>query len=249
MRQTLLTIVALMVIISGCKKDEGEGGYATISGKLYGANAYHPELAVSSDDGLPKEDVFIVYGDESVAGDKVETNADGSFEFRYLTKGKYTIYAYSLDTSLADPDGKVMIAKTIEITERKQAAVVENFVVYKDADDDGTCTITGNIHGRNYNGSYTTLQGEGPAQDVDVYINYGTSTGYHDHVKTDANGNYRFTGLRKGTYHIYTFSDVPVVATAAVPDSSPTGSKDVFIDVSVSQNRIEVQAPQLTVNL
>jgi hypothetical protein len=231
-----------------CKKNEGEGGYATIKGRVLAANAYSPAIGLGADDGAPKEDVYIIYGDETVAGDKVETSADGTFEFRYLTKGKYTIYSYSRDTSLADPNGKVMISKPIEIDDRKEIQEIE-LIIYKDADDDGTITITGNIHGRNYNGSFTSLQGEGNAQDVDVYINYGTSTGYHDHVKTDANGNYMFSGLRKGTYRIYTFSDVPVVATSIVPQSSPTGSMEVSTTITATENNKEVIASPLTINL
>ena len=43
----------------------------------------------------PKIDVYIIYGDNVTYGDDQKTNYDGSYEFRYLRKGGYKIYAYT----------------------------------------------------------------------------------------------------------------------------------------------------------
>ncbi|MEZ4798864.1 MAG: hypothetical protein R2809_03610 [Flavobacteriales bacterium] len=96
----LATIVA-MVFIASCTKEEGEGGYATIKGKinkdyrLIPANSATYQYTVAAAD----EDVYIVYGDNVSPSDRIWTNYDGEFEFKNLRKGNYTIYVYSEDTT------------------------------------------------------------------------------------------------------------------------------------------------------
>jgi hypothetical protein len=98
----LMQMISIFLLYSACKKEAGEGGYATIKGKLYSGNAYSPKTAVSGDDVAVEEDVYIFYGNETVASDKITTAADGSFEFRFLQKGTYHLSAYSRDTTLVD---------------------------------------------------------------------------------------------------------------------------------------------------
>jgi hypothetical protein len=94
-----LVIIALGVLtLAACKKTEGQGGRASITGKiaiqqkLYVNGTYQETVNL---DGA-KEDVYIVYGtDDAIYDDKVECNYDGSFKFNYLEPGTYTIYAYN----------------------------------------------------------------------------------------------------------------------------------------------------------
>ena len=47
------------------------------------------------------ERVYIVYGDEESYGEYVRTDEDGFYQFKDLTKGNYSVYTYSADTSTA----------------------------------------------------------------------------------------------------------------------------------------------------
>ena len=94
----VLFVVAATLLLNSCKKYEGEGGKGSITGKI----AIDEKLYVSSNysetisyDGA-EEDVYIVYGtDDLIQDDKVSCNYDGTFTFKYLQPGTYTIYAYS----------------------------------------------------------------------------------------------------------------------------------------------------------
>lgn len=93
-------IFGLLISLSlfGCRKFEGEGGRASISGKIL----VHERLYINGicTDTVTyvgsKEDVYIIYGDDDMMyDDKIDASLDGSFKFSYLQPGTYTIYAYS----------------------------------------------------------------------------------------------------------------------------------------------------------
>jgi hypothetical protein len=94
----IMIIAASSLLLNSCKKYEGEGGKSSITGKI----AIDEKLYVNSNysetisyDGA-EEDVYIVYGtDDLIQDDKVSCNYDGTFTFKYLQPGMYTIYAYS----------------------------------------------------------------------------------------------------------------------------------------------------------
>src|ERR1051325_3619038 len=87
--------LSLIIAFSSCKKGPGQGGRATIKGKVYTVN-YNSAMTAALDSGyLGAQKVYIIYGDEAVVGDNVDTDNNGSFEFPYLRKGKYTVYTYS----------------------------------------------------------------------------------------------------------------------------------------------------------
>jgi hypothetical protein len=76
-----------------------------------------------------KVDVYIIYGDEAYFGDDVETNYDGTYEFRYLRKGKYTIFAYSdCDTCLGK---KKAVFINTEITKNNSLVKLDDLVIIK----------------------------------------------------------------------------------------------------------------------
>jgi hypothetical protein len=83
----------------GCKKAPGEGGFASIQGKLYVKN-YDPTFTVkTSEHYLPGETVYIIYGEGTEVGNTVKTSYDGSFIFNFLQKGKYKVYALGKDST------------------------------------------------------------------------------------------------------------------------------------------------------
>lgn len=116
--------LALLFVISSCKKPAGEGGNSTIMGKVHITN-WNATFTVINDDYPGADvDVYIIYGDELTYGNKVKTGPDGVFEFKYLRKGSYKVYVYSkdkeayLDGNSNPPDMAVYASG--EITKKKQ---------------------------------------------------------------------------------------------------------------------------------
>lgn len=130
MRIKLLLMFSFSFLIFSCKKEEGEGGMATIKGNIWVRDwDKNFNLMMYEYPGLD-EDVFIVYGDQVGYGDKLSTDLNGNFEFKYLRKGTYTIYALS-DTL---PSANVSyiqfpVAVKIEISEKKQVIDIGKLTV------------------------------------------------------------------------------------------------------------------------
>jgi hypothetical protein len=122
-------VLAVLIIFSACKKEPGPGGQASVQGKLlvksYNSNCSNtPEIYYGID-----EDVFIIYGDEQVAGERVRTGPDGTFRFDYLQKGDYTVYALSEDC--AAPGDLTTVKQQVTITDRKQQLVLPDIEVIR----------------------------------------------------------------------------------------------------------------------
>jgi hypothetical protein len=123
-------VMALSLV--ACKKIEGEGGTGSITGKvmidqkLY-VNGTYSET-INHEGAL--EDVYIVYGDDDlIYDDKVECNYDGTFKFKYLQPGTYTIFAYNevfhTGSNLTNNDDDYytneVVKQTIEIGKKENA--------------------------------------------------------------------------------------------------------------------------------
>jgi hypothetical protein len=114
------SILLLALALFGCQKTEGPGGQAMVHGKIY-AKEYNASFTQLVDEYYASEkDVYIMYGDHEVYDDDMKTNFDGTFEFKYLTKGKYTIFVYSKDSTFSVPGGSEPIFMEFEITDKKE---------------------------------------------------------------------------------------------------------------------------------
>ena len=108
-------LVFTIFLFNSCKKDPGSGGSSSISGKVY-VKDYNSTFTVLQDEYYGQEiDVYILYGDDKSVGDRVRTSYDGTFEFKYLRKGTYHVFAYSKDSTL-QTNALIPIVKDIEIT-------------------------------------------------------------------------------------------------------------------------------------
>lgn len=122
-------------ILQSCHKEPGIGGEANIYGKVY-YKRYNSTFTTLINEGyLSDTYVYIVYGDNINYGQRLKTNYKGEFEFKYLYKGKYTLYTYGLD-SLAIVSGQLPITekatiKTVDITERREQKKLDDFIVFK----------------------------------------------------------------------------------------------------------------------
>lgn len=124
-------LAALAVLVTACEKPEGEGGNSTIKGKVFIRDYNSAFTLLEASYYAEEERVYIVYGDHDVYDDDFRTHYDGGYEFRYLRKGTYTIYAYSDDSTFQSPSGQIPVMKTVEITENNQTVWVDDLILLK----------------------------------------------------------------------------------------------------------------------
>ncbi len=108
------SIIAMALFLSACTKNEGVGGSSIIKGKItetkYNASGNATATYAASD-----FDVYIIYGSgNTFYNDDIKTSYDGSYQFKYLEKGDYTIFVY--EDCLTCPSGKkeILVSTTIE---------------------------------------------------------------------------------------------------------------------------------------
>jgi hypothetical protein len=77
------------------------------------------------------ERVYIIYGNGTELGDDVRTSYDGSFQFKYLTKGQYKVFVNSLDTTeyFKGRDMTNPVIMEFEISDPKQVVTLEDFKI------------------------------------------------------------------------------------------------------------------------
>lgn len=97
-----LIVISVLLFLAACDKPAGEGGTASIVGKVKVMDLEHFDLPgqeyIDTSDIYYAADkrVYIIYGDKDlVYDDSFDTSWDGSFRFEYLRKGKYTLFVYS----------------------------------------------------------------------------------------------------------------------------------------------------------
>lgn len=125
-----MMLIFLVVTITACEKDEGEGGTSTITGRVYAID-YNSEWTVRKGEYYaPGVDVFIVYGNDSIYNDNFETGLGGWYRFDYLREGTYTVYAFSRDSTQQSPSGEVPVIKTVRISDKNETVVVDDITIY-----------------------------------------------------------------------------------------------------------------------
>jgi hypothetical protein len=131
----IIALAMCVMSMVACKKEPGDGGNSSISGKVYKELRVvlnNPSTVVGTYPAAD-EDVYIVYGNHVSPDDKVQTNYDGEFEFLYLRPGKYTVYGYSMDTNaVAVPwdESHMTVLQELEITEGNQSVVASDMTIY-----------------------------------------------------------------------------------------------------------------------
>lgn len=123
-------LLALIVLIS-CEKDEGTGGTSSITGKVV-VRQYNSNFTVLLEQyDATDEDVFIIYGDDVVYGDKTTTNHDGTFRFDYLREGNYTVFAYSEDSVNYPTQREIPVMKQVSISGKNKDITIHPIVILK----------------------------------------------------------------------------------------------------------------------
>ncbi|MEA1877748.1 MAG: hypothetical protein U9N86_12900 [Bacteroidota bacterium] len=130
MKRFSVLLILLIIILSACVKEAGEGGRGTIVGKVF-AYDYNAELTVfRAQYYAPEEDVYIIYGNDSLYSDRTRTNYDGTYRFKYLRPGTYTIFVYSKNLNTKLPPS-LPEKKTVTIISDDQVVFVDDIEIIK----------------------------------------------------------------------------------------------------------------------
>jgi hypothetical protein len=124
-----IVLLSMQLFVS-CKKEAGEGGNASIRGKIWVKDYNANFTVINGEYPGADEDVYIIYGDDISYGDKVSASPDGSFEFKYLRKGKYRIYVYSKDKTLTSPSLTTSVQVEATISKNKEKVDVGTIEIY-----------------------------------------------------------------------------------------------------------------------
>jgi len=119
MKNLLLLFLPFLLFLFACQKEEGKSGNARIQGSVQ----HHNQV-------IPFASVFIHYGSLESPGtrpenyqDSVKADAQGKFEFRDLTQGKYYLYSTGWDAQWTPPS-VVFGGIPVEIFQRKESVAV-----------------------------------------------------------------------------------------------------------------------------
>lgn len=121
----LILFFSFLTLLS-CSKEEGYGGLASISGKVY-AKDYNSGGTLVAEGYIAGMKVYISSHDGNSFYDDVDTYPDGSFKFDFLYEGTYDIWVIG-DCDYC-PWDQTYVLKTIEVTSKKEDVVVEDFVI------------------------------------------------------------------------------------------------------------------------
>lgn len=123
-------VFAIIALLSSCEKDAGRGGTSTIKGMVM-VQEYNKDFTIKIGDPYPGQgvDVYIIYGNDEVHGDRFKTGWDGKFEFNYLQNGSYRVYALSKDPNNLTTKEKIPVSALVEITDKDQTKDVGELVI------------------------------------------------------------------------------------------------------------------------
>jgi hypothetical protein len=121
-----LLILFIAILFMSCSKEEGYGGLAKITGKVYGKDINSSGNLVG-EGYLGDVSVYISKSGETAYFDKVDSAYDGSFTFKFFHKGTYDIWAFGdCDNCSWDQN---FTKKTITISSTKETVTTEDLVI------------------------------------------------------------------------------------------------------------------------
>ena len=84
-------IILFLVFASSCKQEAGDGGLATLHGKVYSYDLNN--FGLVTDSGyLAETRVYLSYGNHTWADNNTRTSYTGEYIFPYLHTGDYSVW-------------------------------------------------------------------------------------------------------------------------------------------------------------
>ena len=128
---TVFLLILFSAVTFSCSKEAGEGGNSTIYGKIIAHN-YNAEFTnLKGIYPAADEDVYIIYGEDRSYSERVRSNYEGIYEFKYLRPGDYTIYAYSKDSTLTMASEMYAVIRKVKIDDNRQTVEVEDMKIFR----------------------------------------------------------------------------------------------------------------------
>ena len=217
----LLGIALLSLPFVSCNSHEGEGGTGVIQG--YVRLVHHPDddYQLHADTLVAaKTDVFIQYGDDAFYGDDAETDPDGFYQFRFLTPGDYTVFAYStLNTG-----ERVAVKQRVNLEKGK---TVEAPVLYiHDGKAYGTSIVKGKVWAMYFHNS--EYRGEDWAYEHRVYLRKLGESYHIDDVRVGLDGVFAFQKVLPGSYEVITYTQDAQEVPSPLIDTITVEADQIF---------------------
>lgn len=130
MKSTIVKLffcISIFLFFSSCSKEEGQGGLATIKGKVFGQDI-NADGDLKESGFVGDKRVFISYGGGTFVDDEVRTSHTGEFRFENLIKGRYAVFVYSQCNKC--PFNQEVKIQEVEITDKKQTIILPEFLIY-----------------------------------------------------------------------------------------------------------------------
>lgn len=130
--KTFLKAVIFIFVVSifqSCSKDPGSGGTSSITGKIFVRDFNASLTTLLGEYYAYEQRVYLIYGDDEVYSEDMRTHYDGTYRFKNLRKGTYTVFAYSRVSTQISPSGYIPMKKTVEITSNNQHVVLDDIVI------------------------------------------------------------------------------------------------------------------------
>ncbi|MCO5234286.1 MAG: hypothetical protein LC105_00870 [Chitinophagales bacterium] len=121
----VITSTLALTTIS-CKKEEGYGGLASVSGRVY-AHDYSNSGELLSEGYAGDIEVYIKAKDGKEVIDRIRTIYDGYFQFAQLRKGNYEVWVYS--DCKACPNGVEAIIQEVKVADKKSKIELPAFEI------------------------------------------------------------------------------------------------------------------------
>jgi hypothetical protein len=121
-----ILLIATFFLFS-CKKEAGEGGTASIKGRVWGYDINTSGIITDSAE-VQDARVYISYGDNTTVDDDTRSSHTGEYIFRGLQKGKYTVFTYSQCNDC--PFNQEVVKQSIEIADNGEEVLVPDLIIF-----------------------------------------------------------------------------------------------------------------------
>lgn len=241
MKKLIYLLLGMLIISFSCTKREGEGGTASIQGKVLVKLVSDDFQNVYAEYPDQARDVYIIYGDDDYYSDKTETLYDGTYHFGYLRKGKYRIFTYSDDESGQSESGLVPVIQYIEITKNGEMITVPTMEVYDQVTShEGSSTIKGKLFAYDWNSELTILKDSFYVKNEYVYIARRGDQYYFERKRTYYDGTFVFPSLPKGSYEIFAYS-------RDITQQDPQDVVPIIVNVEITENKQLIDVGRLDI--
>lgn len=125
----LIIPVVSLLMFSSCAKEEGEGGLATIKGKVY---TYYKDGNGTVVDSAVRSDtrVYISYGDHTWVDDDTRTSYTGEYAFQWLQKGDYKVWVLGECATCTETENTDIAS--VSVDEKRETVEVRILKYYVD---------------------------------------------------------------------------------------------------------------------